>query len=120
MKKIIIDTNFLLVPFQFGIDIFKEFDKIVDEKYSLYTLSSCIEELKKVKPSLLKAVLELIKIKDVEIIKTKERYADKEIIKLAKKDDFWVATNDKILKQKLLKNKATVLFLRQKSYIEKI
>ena len=40
--KILIDTNMLLVPHQFGVDIY-EFLK----EYEMVTLSSCVDELKK-------------------------------------------------------------------------
>src|SRR3989338_3080201 len=40
--KVLIDTNMMLVPHQFGVDIF-EFLR----EYEIFTLSSCASELKK-------------------------------------------------------------------------
>ena len=46
MKKIILDTNFLLIPAQFKVDIFDEIDRIMIEKYQLFVLDKTIDELK--------------------------------------------------------------------------
>ncbi|ENO12016.1 hypothetical protein MBGDC06_00279, partial [Thermoplasmatales archaeon SCGC AB-539-C06] len=48
MKKIILDTNFLLIPAQFKVDIFDEIDRIILEKYQLFVLDKTIDELKKI------------------------------------------------------------------------
>ena len=40
--KVLIDTNMMLVPHQFGVDIF-EFLR----EYEIITLSSCMDELRK-------------------------------------------------------------------------
>ena len=47
MKKIFLDTNFLLSVYQFRIDIFLEIDRIILEKYELCVLDKTIDELKK-------------------------------------------------------------------------
>ena len=45
MKKIILDTNFLLIPSQFNVDIFTEIDRICLFKYKLCVLDETINEL---------------------------------------------------------------------------
>ena len=45
MHKIILDTNFLLIPPTLKIDIFSEIEKIMGEPYRLYILDMSIDEL---------------------------------------------------------------------------
>ena len=77
MKRIILDTNFLLIPAQFKVDIFSEIQRIADFKYQLYILDKTITELKKIQKEqrgkhkrAAKLGLDLIKKKKVKIIKT--------------------------------------------------
>ena len=39
MKKILLDTNFLLIPFQFNVDIFAEINRIANSLNQLYERS---------------------------------------------------------------------------------
>ena len=48
MTKIIIDTNFLLVPFQFRVDIFSEFERICNSNYKLCIYNGSIGELRNI------------------------------------------------------------------------
>jgi len=118
--KIILDTNFLMVPNQFGVDIF-EFLK----DYEIFTLSSCIDELKKLAKNkgkngmAAKVALKLIKDKKVRIVSTREK-GDRAILNYAILDRCSVGTNDKELIAKLRKQSIKILRLRQKKYIEEI
>jgi hypothetical protein len=106
--KIILDTNFLLLPYQFKLDIFTEIDRIILEKYEIYILDKTIEELKKlinnqgekVKNKLAATLaLQLIKVKKIPIIKTKENASVDDII--AKLEGYVIATQDIELKKRL-------------------
>ena len=118
--KIILDTNFMMVPNQFGVDIF-EFLK----DYEIFTLSSCIDELKKLAKNkgkngmAAKVALKLIKDKKVRIVSTREK-GDRAILNYAILDRCSVGTNDKELIAKLRKQSIKILRLRQKKYIEEI
>ena len=48
MKKIILDTNILLIPYTQKVDIFSEFDRILDEPYNLFIIDQTVDELKKI------------------------------------------------------------------------
>jgi rRNA-processing protein FCF1 len=123
MKKIILDTNFLTLPHQFKVDIFSEIDRIMEENYELFTLDSVIDELNKLSKSkgkdaiAAKIGLELIKKKNIKIIKTGEINVDKAIVKISNKDTI-VATNDKILRKKLKNENIKTIYLRSKKYFE--
>jgi len=122
MKTIIVDTNMLMVPFQFKVDIFEEFDRLIDEKYELVTLDNIIKELEKLSKGrtkdsfAAKLGLKLVKAKDIKVIKTKQESADKSLLDLADKDTI-IATNDKTLIRKLKKDKRKILRLKQKKYL---
>jgi len=46
MKIIILDTNFLTIPYQFGVDVFEEIKELVQEDYELVALDGIVKELK--------------------------------------------------------------------------
>ena len=123
-KKIILDTNFLLIPQQFKIDIFSEIKRIADFKYDLYIVDKTIDELKKIIDSrqkqknklAAKIALQLIKKYKIKKIKTQENNVDNAILKTANKN-YLVATQDKLLKSKLKKKSIPLIVLRQKSYL---
>ncbi len=121
MKKILLDTNMLLVPYQFKIDIFKEIDRIIDEKYKIFVIDKTIDELEKLikgnkekekRASML--ALQLIKKKKIEVVNTQGKYVDDIIVKIKDKNTI-VATMDKELRKRL---KGDVIVLRQKKYLK--
>ena len=121
MTKILLDTNFLLLPSQFNIDIFEEINRIMLESYQLYVLDKTIEELKKIKKNkkqkqknrrAAKLALQLLKAKKIKILKTKEDLpVDDLIIKLK---DYIIATQDIGLKRQLKAKKIKIITLRAK------
>ena len=122
MKKIILDTNFLTIPYQFNIDIFEEIDRVVEDEYELTTLDCVVEELKKLKKSTGKeataanVALTLIEEKNIKVINTGEKNVDIKIYRMADENTI-VATNDKALRQKLKNKNVKVLYLRSKKRI---
>jgi rRNA-processing protein FCF1 len=125
-RTIIFDTNFLLIPLRFGLDIFEESEKAVNQKLVFAVVPQIIEEIEKLKsnasPSFLKdlcfvdKVLERCVVLD-ELIYPNEK-VDESLIRIASKNGFIVATTDSELRKKLRKNNVDIIFLRQKSYLE--
>jgi rRNA-processing protein FCF1 len=119
--KVLIDTNFLMIPTQYKVDIFAELERILIEKYQIQILQSTIEELKKIASTktkhniAAKVALELIKQKNLKILKNSE-YVDKAILEIADKDTI-VCTQDQELKQALKKNNIRIIALRSKKYL---
>ena len=120
MEKIILDTNFLLIPARFNVDIFSEIDRICG-KYKLYIIDKTVDELKKIidtgkgkDKDAAKLALGLVENRKVEKIKTKEGTVDDLIISL---DGYIVATQDKELKRRLKEKDVKVISLRQKNYL---
>lgn len=125
MKKIILDTNFLMIPFQFNLDIFAEIDRIINEKYEICTIDKVILELKKLQESSLKGrdkesaklALRLIEIKDIKVIKTDKGYADNALFDMSSYDVI-IATQDKVLKDRLRIKEVPYIYMRSKNHLE--
>ena len=124
MKKIIIDTNFLMIPIQFRVDIFSELNRICNFNYKLFIFEQSINELKNIiekqtgkNRKAAQFALKLIKLKNINIIKSKRKNVDSLILKNASNDTI-VATQDSHLKKKLLEKGASVIILRQKKYLQ--
>ena len=118
--KILLDTNFLLIPAQFKIDIFEELKK---SSYKPITLDCCIFELKKLSKSrgrkgiYARVALQLLKKNKIRIINADEKNTDKAIIDYSTKNKYAVATNDKVLIKKLRDRGIKIVRLRQKRYL---
>ena len=122
MKKILLDTNFLMAVYQFKIDIFEETKNTLMENVEFYIIDKTKNELEKlIKTSKLsdsqaaKFALKILEKKPIKTIKTAENaYVDDLILE---QEGYIVATVDKELKQKLKKKKIQILTIKQKKYI---
>ena len=112
MKKIVLDTNFIIYCIKYKIDIEKEIDRIITERFTIYVLSGTLEEINNLKLKESKIALEFCKrFKTIE----SQGHVDHAIKELIN-EDVIVATNDKELKRQLDK----VIIVRKKSYLELI
>ena len=126
MKKILLDTNFLLIPPTLHVDIFSEIERICDFSYELCVLDRSMEELENIaergKTKEAKAAsiaLQLARHKHLKVLKTEtHKNADTLIVETANSADFLVATQDMALKRKLKQNKVPLIYLRQKMYLK--
>ncbi|MEM1556223.1 MAG: 30S processome protein Utp24 [Candidatus Bathyarchaeia archaeon] len=125
MRRVILDTNFLLLPFQFKIDILSEIEALIG-RFEPIVLSTTVDELKKLSNSrsvkiskMASSALELIrKFRVLEVnVKPGERY-DEVLLRIAKENNCIVATNDRELRKKLRETGITTIFLRQRSYLQ--
>ena len=124
MKKILLDTNFLLAVYQFKVDIFAELDRICNFNYKLFILDKTIEELKNIierqkgkHKDAARVALQLLKLRKVSVIKTgSKKHTDDVILDYAEKD-YLVATQDKDLKRRLIHHNVKVIVLRQKKIL---
>ena len=119
MQKILLDTNFLLIPYQFKVDIFSEIERICDFPYNLYMLDKSIDELNKIirtpkKKDKAAAKLALALIKGrIKILKSQGSFVDDILASIAD-DNTIIATQDKELKKRIKKRIITV---KQKKYL---
>jgi rRNA-processing protein FCF1 len=120
--KFLLDTNFLMVPGRFHVDIFREMERF--GKPELFTLDLVVKELGKIAKGgrgkqafYAKFGIFLIQERDIGILESQEKQADKEILRLSK-EGYAVCTQDKALTLKVRKSGGRVVFLRQGKYLE--
>ncbi len=121
------DTNFLLVPGQFGVDIISELNRILDVKFKIVIPNVVLDELdvieRKTRGKDLLAVRMAKKLAErfetVEIGRFGEKPIDDQILDFAvKKERVIVCTNDKGLKKRLREKGVPVVYLRSKKILE--
>lgn len=120
--KVILDTNFMLIPSQFGVDIFSEIDKKVIEKYEIFVLDKTVYELEKIVKEQKGKHKEAAKIAlqfldRVNVLEGGEGYVDDVIAEIAD-EHVIVCTQDKELKKRVKEKGARVLTMRQKKYLD--
>src|SRR3989344_2401883 len=113
MKKLVIDTNFLMIPYRFRVDIFSEFNRICSFNYRLFVIEKTIDELRGIiqKQSgkdrkAAEFALKLIRLKNIGAIASKEKDVDSSIFEIAGKD-IVVATQDGLLRKRLIEKGAS-------------
>ncbi|MBS7614151.1 nucleotide-binding protein [Candidatus Bathyarchaeota archaeon] len=125
LVKVILDSNFLLVPFQFKIDIFSELERLLG-KAEPVVLSTTITELEglarsgssKVAKQAL-AALELAKKCAEWYVETfLNESCDDVVLRFAELEGCVVATNDAVLRRRLRKAKVPAVYVRQRSHLE--
>ncbi|MBI4176047.1 MAG: hypothetical protein HY518_02505 [Candidatus Aenigmarchaeota archaeon] len=119
--KFLLDTNFLMIPGKFRVDVFRELEQF--EKPESYTLGSVLRELDRLSISgpdskNAKLALGMVRKENVRIMPDKAKSVDEELIKLAGKG-FVVCTQDREI-IRALKGKYPVVTLRQKRYLVKL
>ncbi len=124
--KILLDTNFLLIPAQFGIDIFQEMDRLISQKFEIIIFPGIVEELNTLSKESLKRHKEVSMtlefVKKCKIIELNPellalRNIDEIILRSAVLNKWIVATNDRGLRKKLRFNKVPVITLREKTHL---
>ncbi|RLB14928.1 MAG: nucleotide-binding protein [Deltaproteobacteria bacterium] len=127
-KKILLDTNFLMIPYTENIEIFQEIERLVLEKYELFTLTGVVEELKRIEKDkrskgrdkiASRVALQLIEKKNIKVIESHGR-VDRFIIDFAQrnKKDVIICTNDKRLRKKLKKLNVSTICMRGRNRLE--
>lgn len=120
---ILLDTNPFLLPGKFKVDVFEQIREEFG-KPKLYTLDLVVKELKKISKGrssnsrYAKLGLELLKRNKVEIIRSKEKTADREIERIGK--TYIIFTQDRNLIRKLKAKSISVISLRQGKYLKKV
>ncbi|MCK5107446.1 MAG: hypothetical protein KAQ83_01850 [Nanoarchaeota archaeon] len=134
MTKILLDTNFILLPFTLKVDIFTELKRIIDNP-EIIILDLIVLELEKIarldKGSdgrAAKATLSYLEKMPLKVKKTvkhlktanslsKISSVDDKIVEFAAKNGYLVATQDKLLKEKLKNRDIKIITLRQKKHL---
>ena len=124
---VVIDTNFLLVPAQFAVDIFTEAERVLERNLDFVLLSSTLDELEqKLQAATNKTEIRHFKIakeltKRCRIVETDEESmktpVDDQVLAYAQSVKGVLATNDKELRVRAKSNGVPVLILRGMKYL---
>ncbi len=120
--KVILDTNALMTPEQFGVDIFSELQRLgfvecLVPRPVLRELKSLTTRADKGRDKTA-ARVGLGLARQCKIMDTSVEDADRAIEELAISENASVFTNDRILKKRLFSKGITVIYLRQGRYLE--
>jgi rRNA-processing protein FCF1 len=121
MKTVILDTNFLIDLVKFKIDL-DEIGNLVDEPYKLLVPNLVINELIKISSTKTKhsrgasLALEMVKLRDIDILACEKTSVDEAIVNTADKDTM-VATNDRELRKRLKRLGIKTIYLRARKHL---
>ena len=123
--KVILDSNFLMIPFQFNLDVFQEIEFLLQKKVDFIVPSAVKSELTALSTrggeGAAEASLALqlaSRCRVVEVTLEANETVDDAIVKASQKLGAVVATNDIELKNRLKLLKVPVVYLRNKSKLE--
>jgi uncharacterized protein len=123
--KVILDSNFLMIPFQFNLDVFQEIEFLLQKKVDFIVPSAVKSELTGLSTrggeGAAEASLALqlaSRCRVVEVALETNETVDDAIVKASQKLGAVVATNDIELKNRLKLLKVPVVYLRDKSKLE--
>jgi len=123
--KVILDSNFLMAPFQYHVDVFEELEYLLQKKIDFIVPSAVKLELTSIssrggegaaEASLALQLASRCRVVDVTL--GPQETVDDAIMKAAQKLTAVVATNDIELKKRLRDINIPVVYLRDKSKLE--
>ncbi len=122
VKGVVLDTNMLLVPYYFGVDVLEEIGRIVPGT-KVYVIPQVLKELDKLEREgnqrerlgarIGKRIAEKLEVLPVE----EGLPTDAALVELAKKG-YVIATNDRELKRRIWEAGGVVAYLREKNHLE--
>ena len=124
---VILDTNFLTVPAQFGVDVFSEAERVLERNIEFIVLESVLSEIKakferakKTESRKFKIALDLVeRCRVVELDHSlKDTTVDDQLLEYTVSVSGVLATNDRDLRDKASKRGIPVLMLRGKKHLE--
>lgn len=118
-RKILLDTNFLVAPFQLNVSIFEELDRMYPFN-EVYALEDSIQEARSIEGGKYGELVDkLIEVQDIKVLETEgEGTVDDLLVNIS--SEFVVATNDKELKKRLIDDGKEVVFIRSSSHLKAV
>ncbi len=123
---ILFDTNFLMIPIRFGVDVSSELERLLEGKFQPVVPTAVIEEIQRLskdaKPGLareLQFALEMAKkLEQIAEPRISDESVDDYILRIAKDCRYLVATTDSDLRRRLRREGVTVVYLRQGNHLD--
>jgi len=114
MQKVVLDTNALLMPFEFTLNLDLELQRLVGN-CEVYVPGPVIGELKRSRSKFARAALSLAR--KYRLAETGTQ-GDEGVIETARKLDAYVVTNDRALRARLIRLRIRTISLRSGRYLE--
>ncbi len=122
---ILLDTNFMLIPLRFKVDVFSEFDRLVGGAYQCAITPAVLEELSRVinrekssRTGKQDLVIELAKkCKCLDDPLQRDETVDDQIARLSTSGGYAAATTDAELRRRLREASVPVFYLRQRKHL---
>ena len=124
---VVLDTNILTVPAQFGVDIFKEAREVLEKRLDFIVIEPVVWELEKklnqasgTEKQKFNIALDLAKQCKIQKVPESERKTsvDRQILDFAKSVGGVIATNDRRLINQAISERIPILFMRSKKRLE--
>lgn len=122
MRAVVLDTNALLMPYQFGINLEKELNKLLGI-CRIIVPRAAIEEIERLAGKggeigrAAQLGLSIVKKRGFRLIESQNR-GDDGILEIALKMDAAIVTNDKELKKKAKELRLPIIYLREGNRFE--
>jgi rRNA-processing protein FCF1 len=121
-RQVILDTNFLFLPFRFKIDVLRELDYLVEASHRFVVSSMTLKELKKIGKRVGKdgmaarLALKLVEANRgrIDVIESAE-HVDDWIVAYSSENRAIVCTNDSELRRRLRAHDIKVITMKSKS-----
>lgn len=121
--KLLVDTNFLLVPVRFKLDVFEETQNAVNDIVEFYVSSRVLDEIQVLKNRSKGNFVRQLKLAEklaencIVIEDNSRTMVDQSLVDLALDHDMVLGTTDAELRQKARKAGVKVVYMRQKGFL---
>jgi uncharacterized protein len=123
--RVILDTNFLMLPLRFGVDIRSELGRILETSFSLATTPAVLDELRRLKKNVRTSELKHIEfaltsaegMEKIDDDIGPEEDVDDQLVRLSEREGLIVATTDAELRRRIRRQGRPVVFMRQRRYL---
>jgi rRNA-processing protein FCF1 len=123
--RVLLDTNFLMLPIRFGVDLRPELGRVIEASFSLATTPAVIDELRRLKKNVKTresknidfALASAEGMEKVDDVLLPEEDVDDQLVRLCETEDVIVATTDSELRKRIRRKGKPVVFLRQRRFL---
>ena len=121
--RILVDTNFLLIPVRFKVDIFTVSADAVNDLTEFYVSSRVLDEIQRLKEKAKSSFVKELRLAEAFaglctfIVDPSDDEVDDSLVRLALREGMVLGTTDSELRRKARAAGVKVIYLRQKSYL---
>ncbi len=123
--RVLLDTNFLMLPLRFGVDLRPELGRVVEASFSLATTPAVLDELRRLKKNVKTresknidfAIASAEGMEKIDDVLLPEEDVDDQLVRLSEQEGLIVATTDSELRKRIRQKGKPVVFLRQRRFL---